>query len=932
MNFWHGFPRASATAHRCASSSPGTAGVRRRRARFEPLEQRTLLSLSPIGDWAAAADGLIFVPPGEKPVIQEDHDHQAGFNNTGQKWPQPGGAGESLTITYSYSNLLDGGLGGGLSADEIRAGVEEALGLWARYAPLQFVEMADSGPPPTTSAYSATGHPQLRFGHRFIDGSSGQNTLAVAFFPGSSGLSGDIHFDNGNNWNDEPRGGIDLIEVMTHELGHALGLGHEDDVTAVMGSFYRGVYNGPGTAFLYIDDINGIRDIYGQGAGSVRPLNERPQAVDDTFVVDEDGRLAASVLLNDVTANGDPLSVVQVTAATNGQVVVNADGTFQYRPAPDFFGDDEFTYLLRSGETDSRRARVTIHVRPTLDPPVALDDQFDVTRNIALVSGLPSETVIQPGATWRYLDDGSNQGTAWRQSDFDDSTWRSGAAELGHGEGDENSAVRFGSNPADKHITTYFRREFELTAANSVTNADVHLLRDDGAAVYINGVEVVRDNLAGGADFDTPASEAVVGSAESTFFTFNIDIVALPPGTLREGTNVIAAEVHLDGPTSPDLSFDLRLDVRRDNSRAVTVNDLDPDRTGLAAVLETAPAAGTLDLDPTGALRYEPGPGFTGTDTFVYRLRSATPATLVDAGSTWSFLDDGSDQPAQWREPGFDDAAWSRGAGQLGYGDDDEFTLVSFGPDPSAKHATTYFRKEFFVEAAVQVESLRAEILRDDAAAVYLNGVEIYRDDNLAGDAVFNTFATSQVADENVFVGFAVDPSLLVDGANLLAVEVHQRSQTSTDLSFDFSLRGTVTSLPATVTINVLPGLTGDTNGDGLVNIDDLNNVRNNFGQTGPAVLGDVNGDGRVDIDDLNDVRNNFGAPLAVPVAAAYDGAEEVVAQPPPIVAGRLRSFGASRFRVVARLADAQRLAHHWDMALIDVLDEALMRRGRDRR
>jgi hypothetical protein len=48
----------------------------------------------------------------------------------------------------------------------------------------------------------------------------------------------------------------------------------------------------------------------------------------------------------------------------------------------------------------------------------------------------------------------------------------------------------------------------------------------------------------------------------------------------------------------------------------------------------------------------------------------------------------------------------------------------------------------------------------------------------------------------------------------------------------------------------------GDTDGDGDVDLDDLNNVRNHFGGTGP---GDANGDGQVDLNDLNAVRNNFG-------------------------------------------------------------------------
>lgn len=52
----------------------------------------------------------------------------------------------------------------------------------------------------------------------------------------------------------------------------------------------------------------------------------------------------------------------------------------------------------------------------------------------------------------------------------------------------------------------------------------------------------------------------------------------------------------------------------------------------------------------------------------------------------------------------------------------------------------------------------------------------------------------------------------------------------------------------------------GDTDGDDDVDLDDLNNVRNNFGAVGAGVVGDTNNDAVVDLDDLNNVRNNFGA------------------------------------------------------------------------
>ncbi|MBN4005224.1 matrixin family metalloprotease [Nostoc sp. LPT] len=172
-----------------------------------------------------------------------------------------------MTITYSYSNLLNGNLPGGLSNAEITEIITEALGLWSKYAPLNFVEVPDSGPAPSDSSYSAGSYPQIRLGTNYIDGSGDDsgNILAYTYPPYSTtdGLAGDIHFDSSETWNPSLPGGFDLLEVAVHELGHALGVRHESAQTAIMNPDYGGRYSGLGTAFLFQDDINGIRDIYG---------------------------------------------------------------------------------------------------------------------------------------------------------------------------------------------------------------------------------------------------------------------------------------------------------------------------------------------------------------------------------------------------------------------------------------------------------------------------------------------------------------------------------------------------------------------------------------------------------------------------------------------------------------------------------------------
>ena len=127
-------------------------------------------------------------------------------------------------------------------------------------------------------------------------------------------------------------------------------------------------------------------------------------------------------------------------------------------------------------------------------------------------------TLVPTGATWKYLANGTDQGTAWRATSFNDTTWPSGPAQLGYGDGDEATVVPFGPDANNKFITTYFRRAFNVTNASLFTGVTLRVMRDDGAVVYLNGVEVWRTNMpTGTVGFLTPASTAIGGADESTF-------------------------------------------------------------------------------------------------------------------------------------------------------------------------------------------------------------------------------------------------------------------------------------------------------------------------------------------------------------------------------------------------------------------------------
>ncbi len=178
--------------------------------------------------------------------------------------------------------------------------------------------------------------------------------------------------------------------------------------------------------------------------------------------------------------------------------------------------------------------------------------------------------------------------------------------------------------------------------------------------------------------------------------------------------------------------------------------------------------------------------------------------TFFDAGAEWKYLDNGTNQGTAWGNNGFDDSGWSSGYAQFGYGDGDETTVVSYGPNSSSKYITTYFRKSFNITDASAFQDLTLEILRDDGAVVYLNGNEVARTNMPTSSITYTTLASSAVGstDETTFFSYTVNSQYLVDGANVIAVEVHQSSAASSDLSFDMKLYGNYTTEWQTISAN----------------------------------------------------------------------------------------------------------------------------------
>jgi Calcineurin-like phosphoesterase len=221
---------------------------------------------------------------------------------------------------------------------------------------------------------------------------------------------------------------------------------------------------------------------------------------------------------------------------------------------------------------------------------------------------------------------------------------------------------------------------------------------------------------------------------------------------------------------------------------ALVVPNYPLDHPAMVHVEETL---GSIVLDVNGDqldLRYLRSDGVIG-DHFTIVKGPSTPVertqTLVPLQSVWKYHDLGTNLGTAWSAPGYDDTSWASGPGILGFGEPYVATTVSFGPNPSQKHPTTYFRKTFTLPFDPSlVEGVRLYANYDDGFVARLNGQFAVNSASLPYTAPSYT-QLSASHEGGTYEVFAMPSSLLVPGQNVLAIEVHQTSASSTDLVLD---------------------------------------------------------------------------------------------------------------------------------------------------
>ena len=389
------------------------------------------------------------------------------------------------------------------------------------------------------------------------------------------------------------------------------------------------------------------------GTITIRVANSSPVANADDYTVAEDAQLTVAspsgVLANDTDADGDPLTATLKSGPSHGTVDLQPDGAFTYTPDADYFGSDQFTYVVSDGQGGASVGTVKIWVSAVNDPPT-LDPVADQTVAEDSGSHLVQLTGISAGG-------GESQGLALSAFSSDSAivpdpqiVYYSPAATANlyfHSAANASGTVtitvvvrdsgldgQFGN--ADDQISLR-RFQVDVTPVNHPPTAAPDAYSELGLLPL--NVSAANGVLANDSDVDNDPLVAVLvsGPANGTLTLGNDGSFTYVPNLVYIGADSFTYQARdpssaLSAPTTVLINDGLGIGPPAAGNDAYTTdedmplagpsilaNDLSPRGSALTAELVSGTANGSLTLYPDGTFLYVPNANFDGSDSFTYR-------------------------------------------------------------------------------------------------------------------------------------------------------------------------------------------------------------------------------------------------------------------------------------------------------------------------
>jgi VCBS repeat-containing protein len=382
---------------------------------------------------------------------------------------------------------------------------------------------------------------------------------------------------------------------------------------------------------------------------TIMPVNDAPIANGDAYSVNEDGVLTVpspGVLFNDTDVDGDSLRAFLVSNPAHGNLSLNLNGSFTYRPEPNFHGTDQFSYKANDGTVDSGNAVVMITVNPVNDAPVASNDAYITAEDTPLVVAAPgvlaNDSDVDGDPLHAVLFSGPIHGTLTLNPDG--SFTYTPAANYNGTDSFTYLASDGSPTPGSATVTLTITpvNDAPVAANDLYTTSEDTLLSVAAPGVLTNDTDVEGTALtavlvtgpshgtltlnANGSFSYTPAAnyngsdsftyKASDGSATSAVATVNLTVTAVNDAPVAAGVAYTFPEDSTLSPLKP----------------GVLSNASDIDGDTLTAVLVSGPSHGILTLRTDGSFDYTPALNYNGSDSFTFRAKD--PSGAVSAPAT----------------------------------------------------------------------------------------------------------------------------------------------------------------------------------------------------------------------------------------------------------------------------------------------------------
>ena len=362
--------------------------------------------------------------------------------------------------------------------------------------------------------------------------------------------------------------------------------------------------------------------------------DSQPLAVDDSATTTVGTSVSGNLAANDSPSLDGGNVWALVDAPDNGSVIVNADGTYTYTPGTGFTGEDRFSYSITDADGDVSIAEVTVTVvdgsspPPADDAPVAVDDSVAIeVDEIAFGNLADNDTPSDDGGNVWALQTPPENGTAVVDADgsfrYTPDAGFSGRDSFTYTvtdiDGDVSTATVFIAVGVADSVPIAQDDEFTVQTG---TTFEGDLAENDTPSADGGNVWAISQ-LAGGGEvvvnadgtFSYTPDEGYFGIDSFTYTVTDID------GDVSTGT-VIIDVVDTDGvPTAVDDSFSTDQDVAFDGDLAAN-DEASPDGGNVWSLI-SGPANGTVVINEDGSFTYTPDEGFSGTDSFFYRVADA---------------------------------------------------------------------------------------------------------------------------------------------------------------------------------------------------------------------------------------------------------------------------------------------------------------------